>query len=59
MYLKKVEDEYKEKSGRNTTKGHPQTTAKAKKDTPTIKEVVLKWGHFERAKPIFKMLPVS
>ena len=39
MYLKKVEDEYKEKSGRNTGRGHPQTTAEAKKDTTTIKEV--------------------
>ena len=29
-----------------------------KKDTPAIKEILLKWGHFLRAKYILKMLPV-
>ena len=39
-------------------KGMPYVTA-VEKNTPTIKEVVLKWGNFERAKPILNLLPVS
>ena len=31
---------------------------RGKKDTPAFKEVLLKWGHVERAKPIIQMLPV-
>ena len=34
------------------------TYSRGKKDTLTIKEVLLKWGNFERAKAIFKMLQV-
>ena len=30
-----------------------------KKDTPAIKQVLLIWGQFEQAKPIFEILPVS
>ena len=30
-----------------------------KKDTPTFKEALLKWSHFQRAKLIFIMLLVS
>ena len=33
-------------------------TLGAKKDTPTMKEVPLKWGHFERDKPILKIQSV-
>ena len=29
-----------------------------KKDTPAIKEVLVKWGHLEREKPILLLLTV-
>ena len=31
---------------------------RSKRDTPAIKELLLKWGHFERANTISKILPV-
>ena len=36
----------------------PCHTAVAKKDTPTITELLLKWGHFDIATPIFEILLV-
>ena len=36
-----------------------EPTQPHKKDTPAIKEVLLKWGHFKRAKAILKILQVS
>ena len=32
---------------------------RGRKDTPALKDVLLKTGYFEQAKPILKFLPVS